>query len=42
MWEAANSELTGRAKNKSEIFIAYEEDEEEEEGEALKKGFNWV
>lgn len=41
MWEAANSELTGRAKNKSEIFIAYEEDEEEG-GEALKKGFNWV
>lgn len=41
MWEAASPELTGLAKNKSEVFIAYEEDEEEE-GEAVKRGFNWV
>lgn len=38
MWEATSPELTGLAKNKSEVFIADEEDE----GEAVKRGFNWV
>lgn len=41
MWEAASPELSGLAKNKSEVFIACEDDEEEE-GEAVKRRFNWV
>lgn len=40
MWEAESPQLTGLAKNKSEVFIACED--EEEEGEAVKRGFNWV
>lgn len=38
MWEAESPELTGQSKNKSKVCIAYEE----EGGEAVKKGFNWV
>lgn len=32
-------ELTGLAKNGSEVFIACDEDDEEE-GEVVKRGFN--
>lgn len=36
MWE---SELIELAKNKNEVFIDCEEDDEEE---VVEKGFNWV